>query len=385
MKKFRLFIIFLALILFVLCDVLLFKKLYLDKKDLTNKSTPKIEEKVKEKEEEKPKKISLVMVGDSLIHEAVYNNAKNSDGSYDFKKMFTNVKPLFANYDLAYYNQESILGGKDIGVSTYPRFNSPYEVGDAFIDMGFNLVSLANNHTLDRGEEAIVNSLAYWKSKENVVTAGSYSSFEERDNIKVYEKNGIKYAFLAYTTVTNGLVRPAGKEYYLNVYNEEQVKKDVESIRDKVDVVLVSMHWGQEYTLKQVAEQETIANYLASLNVDIVIGAHPHVIEPITYIDDTLVIYSLGNFISGQTTIDQLTGLVASVDIVKYPNESKIKLENVSAEFVYTKLKNLQTGRFEFEVIPYNNLSEDILSNYKEHKEKYTNVVNSLGANVIIK
>lgn len=329
-----------------------------------------------------PQKLSLIMVGDCLMHSAVYNNGKQSDGTYEYKQMFTQVKPIIQQYDLAFYNQESILGGKEIGLSDYPRFNSPYEIGDAMLDTGFNLVSLANNHALDRGEQALDNSLKYWSNKD-VVTAGSYNSFEDRDNIPVYTKNGITYALLAYTTVTNGLQRPVGKEYYLNVYDEDQVKRDIEYIRDKVDLLMVSMHFGTEYTLKQTTEQEKIAQYLASLNVDIVIGHHPHVIEPITYINNTLVIYSLGNFISAQRTVDQLTGLMVGVNIIK--EENKIKLTDITAEFTYTKMRNPYNKQFEFEIIPYNNLSEDILPNKDKYKEKYAEVVNSLGANVLIK
>ncbi len=328
------------------------------------------------KKEEEEKKLSLLMVGDALIHEAVYNAAKIDSNNYDFKPKIARIRPIVQNYDLAFYNQESIIGGKSIGLSTYPRFNSPEEVGDAFLDAGFNLVSLANNHTLDRNEEAIVNSLNYWQDKE-VYTAGSYNSFSERDNIKIATKNGITYALLAYTTGTNGLTRPSGKEYYLNVYDEEQARRDIESIRDKVDLLMVSMHFGNEYTLKQTPVQEEIANYLASLGVNIVIGHHPHVIEPITYINDTLVIYSLGNFISGQRTIDQLTGMMVGVDIKK-TKDNKVKLENVTATLIYTNTKG-------YEVIPYNELDESILPNFNEHKEKYSEVINSLGANVLIK
>ncbi len=328
-------------------------------------------------------KLSLIMVGDALIHEAVYNAAKNSDGSYDFKPKIARIKPIIQNYDLAFYNQESIIGGKSLGLSTYPRFNSPEEVGDAFLDAGFNLVSLANNHTLDKGEQAILNSLNYWQDKP-VYTAGSYETWGQRNNIKIETKNGIKYALLAYTTVTNGLSRPQGKEYYLNVYDEEQVKQDVEYLKDKVDLLMVSMHFGTEYSLKQNAEQEQIANYLASLGVNIVIGHHPHVIEPITFINDTLVIYSLGNFISGQRTIDQLTGLMVGVDVVK-KEDNPITLENLTAEFTYTKTRDKTTRAFDFEVIPYNELDENILPNFTEHKLKYAEIINQLGANAQIK
>ena len=386
MKKVGKIFLYLFLIGVIILSILFIIVMIQDYKEKnTSKKNIQITELKNEEKEEEEKRLSLVMVGDSLIHEAVYNRAKQSDGTYDFTSMFTEVKPLVEPYDLAFYNQESILGGKEIGLSHYPRFNSPYEVGDAFIDMGFNLISLANNHTLDRGVEAINNSLNYWSSKD-VYTAGSYASFEQRDNIKIFEKNGITYALLAYTTVTNGLTRPVGSEYYLNVYNEEQVKKDIESIRSKVDLLLVSMHFGTEYTLTQTVEQENIASYLASLDVDIVIGHHPHVIEPITYIDDTLVIYSLGNFISAQLTTDQLTGLMVGVDVVKEKPGSKIILENLRANLTYTQTRNPETKRFEFRVIPYNSdvLTNEILENKEIHKEKYINVIKSLGVDINI-
>ena len=140
------------------------------------------------------KEASLVMIGDALIHSTVYQDAYQSDGSYDFKPMLSHIKPMVANYDLRYYNQETILGGSELGYSNYPRFNSPQEVGDAFLDAGFNLVSLATNHTMDKGEQGVLNSLAYWKDKP-AFTAGSYSSFEERDRVKIKEINGIRYVF----------------------------------------------------------------------------------------------------------------------------------------------------------------------------------------------
>ncbi len=379
MKKFLVVVAYIVLSIFlVLCLFLLLTKL-LDKEDITTSNSVIKEEEIKK---ESPKKLSLLMVGDALIHNAVYNDAKQADNSYDFKKMFAKVKPLTEGYDLKFYNQESILGGTEIGLSTYPRFNSPKEVGDAFLDMGFNLVSLANNHTLDRGEEGIISSLNYWKDKD-VLTAGSYESLESRNNPIIKSKNGISYALLAYTTVTNGLTRPEGKEYYLNVYDETQVKKDIELLRDKVDLLLVSMHFGTEYSLKQNEEQEKIANYLASLSVDIVIGHHPHVIEPITYIDNTLVIYSLGNFISGQLTVDQLTGLMVGVDVIKEKHQP-IKLVNLRADLTYTKTKNSTTNAFEYEVIPYNELTDDILKNKEEHKQKYIDVIQSLGVDIKI-
>ena len=327
-------------------------------------------------------KLSLAMVGDVLIHGSVYGDAKTNNG-YDFTEMVGLVKPLIADYDLAYYNQETILGGVELGLSTYPRFNSPYEVGDAMLDMGFNLVSLANNHTLDRNEEGIINSVAYWKKQENVLVAGSYTSQEDRDNMDIHigEKNGITYGFLSYTTATNGLKAPYGKEYLVNVYSDELVKKDIEAIRDKVDVLIVAMHWGSEYTHTPTYEETSIANYLASLDVDLIIGNHPHVIQPITYIDDTLVIYSLGNFLSGQIGEERNIGLLASVDITKTVDNdgTKITIDNIGTELIYTKynmyVANDNYYCSKYELYPFSDLNNSILNNYLSIEEKYNKIV----------
>ena len=274
------------------------------------------------------------------------------------------------------YNQETILGGSELGLSTYPCFNSPYEVGDAFVETGFNLVSLANNHTLDRGEQAILNSNLYWLNKKYVVTSGSYSSWDSRNDIPIYEKNGIKYVFLAYTDSTNGISIPSGKEYLVNVYSEEQVKKDIDSIRDKTDVIIVSMHWGEEYSFSITDRQRQMATYLSNLGVNIIIGEHPHVVEPIDYIDNTLVIYSLGNFLSAQRGIDRLTGLMVSLDIIK--DNSGISLENIKAGPTYTSSDTINEYRKNFKVYPYQNLNDSILLDYQMYYNKYMNIVLSM-------
>ncbi len=333
---------------------------------------------VKPKKEEY--KASMIMVGDALIHSTLYMDAHKEDGSYDFKPMLEYIKPISTKYDLAYYNQETILGGTSLGLSNYPRFNSPTEVGDAFLDAGFNMVSLATNHTMDKGEIGVLNSLSYWNSKENIVKAGSYTSFEDRNQERIYEKNGIKYAFFSYTTWTNGLETPVGKEYLNNVYSNEKALEDISKIRNKVDVVIVAMHWGTEYSLGVDYSQTEIANYLSSLGVDIIIGAHPHVVEPIEYIGKTLVIYSLGNFISDQEGVERLTGLMVALDINKTVEDdvTTISLNNLKADLIYTKSRY---GR-EFKVYPYSSLSDEILPNYVTYYEKYKNVVLERNQNI---
>ncbi len=162
----------LLFLILIECLVLFVKLNYFEDKPKIDSSGVKVKE-----EEKKPKEYEakMIMVGDALIHSSVYMDAEKNDGSYDFKPMLKYIKPIVSKYDLKYYNQETILGGKELGYSTYPQFNSPKEVGDAFLDAGFNLVSLANNHTMDKGEVGVLNSVNYWKNKKNVVYSGQWS------------------------------------------------------------------------------------------------------------------------------------------------------------------------------------------------------------------
>ena len=334
-----------------------------------NENKEKVEEKV---EEPKEKRMSLVAVGDALIHAALYLDASIGNNTYDFSYMFTEIEPLIKDYDLKYYNQETIIGGKNLGVSHYPRFNSPDEIGENLVDIGFNLVSLANNHTMDKDEAGVLYSVDFWKKQEGVVVSGQSNSFEDRNNIKVYEQNGIKYAFLAYTDMTNGLPVPAGKEYLVNVYSDHQAKIDIESIRDKVDVVIVSMHWGEEYTHVPTYSEKREAKYLADLGVDLIIGSHPHVIQPVGYIDDTLVIYSLGNFVSGQSPLGlaKTIGLMVGMDIVV--KDGDVVFENLDYKLLYTYCTSNYKN---YKVYPFDNLTNEILNNHESIEQEYMKIV----------
>lgn len=315
------------------------------------------------------KELNLIMAGDALLHASVYNDAKQENGSYDFSKMLTALE-VAKKYDLAFYNQETILGGVELGLSTYPAFNSPQEFGDNMLSLGFNLISLANNHTLDRGEKAVRSSLAYWKGKP-AVTAGSYDSFKERNNIQIQQKNGITYALLAYTYGTNGIPLPKGKEYLVNVYTKKILKDDIENIRKKVDFLMVSMHWGIEYDFIPSQEQRDLAKFLADLGVDLIIGTHPHVVQPAEWIGDTLVYYSLGNLISGQRGTNKRIGMLGSVHIAKI-QDGKVKLSNPRAELIYTYYN---TQFKDFKLMWFNELNNNILPNYKSIYKEYMNII----------
>lgn len=356
------------------------------------------------KKEEIPKerwpktyKANMVMVGDALIHSAIYNEANklaNYNG-YDFKPHLEYIKEKTKDYDIAYYNQETILGGTSLGLSNYPDFNSPQEVGDAFIDAGFNLVSLATNHTLDKGEKAVISSRNYWNNQERVHAVGSYTSQEEKEELetKILEVNNITYSMLNYTYGTNGISVPKGKEYLVNLWHDtknyegykEQVRKDIEAIRDKVDVLIVAMHWGREYTHIPTDLEVKTAKFLAELDVDIIIGTHPHVIQPIEYIDDTLVFYSLGNFISGQyqdydycSSYKCVVGLMSSLTITKTINEDNTKeitIDNINNDLVYTYYNS---NKKNFKVIPFSNpIIKDYLKNYSSIYNKYSDIIKS--------
>lgn len=399
LKVGRIIIALTILILIILGIVLVVAK-------VTSNDPEPSKEHIADEEKEEVTSLSMIMVGDALIHSSIYNDAqeKTNYNGYDFASMLTYIKDIVSNYDLAYYNQETILGGDEIGLSDYPTFNSPYEFGDAMLDAGFNMVSLATNHTIDRGQEAVENSCAYWKQHEDeVLYAGSYCSEEERNEVKVKEINGITYSMLSYTYGTNGIPVPEGKEYMVNVWPtdlaindpdsddeyqayKEQVKKDIDAVRDKVDVLMVAMHWGVEYTHTPTAYQEDMANYLASLGVDIIIGSHPHVVQPVTWIDDTLVIYSLGNFISAQDTemdYAKMVGLMPSLTITKRTkgDDVDIEISDVKNDLIFT----YYSGWRNFKVVPF--ASSDIydyMSDASRLYDEYSAVIKDMDETMVV-
>jgi poly-gamma-glutamate synthesis protein (capsule biosynthesis protein) len=384
LKKNNILIFLLALILIPISITSLFE--YFKSNDKNN-----LEQNTIDTPKEKIYEASLVMVGDALVHNSLYNDANrlaNYNG-YDFKPHLKYIKEEIKDYDIAYYNQETILGGTSIGLSSYPAFNSPQELGDAMIDAGFNLVSLATNHTLDRGEKAIKLSREYWNKQDNVHAIGSYLSNEEKETIetKILEVNNITYGVLNYTYGTNGIPVPNSKDYLVNLWNDttnyegykKQVEYDIKKLRDKVDILIVAMHWGREYTHTPTELEVKTAKYLANLDVDIIIGTHPHVIQPVEWIDDTLVFYSLGNFISAQTSSSCSNykcniGLMSSLTIKKTVNEkeTKIELTNIKNNLIYTYHKNYTN----FLVIPFSNPKiKEYLVNYNDIYNQYRDII----------
>ncbi|MBR1413834.1 MAG: CapA family protein [Bacilli bacterium] len=337
-------------------------------------------------EKEKVYTLKLLGTGDGLVHSNVFK-AFHKNGVYDFTPAVSLIKQYIKEnkYDLAYYNQETVFGGEEIGYSGYPLFNTPSEYGDAMIDAGFNMVSLATNHSLDRGLKGGLNSVAYWKEKKDVLSNGMADSEEMRNDFIIKEKNNIKYTMLSYTVSTNGINVPSGSSYILNVYDKEQVKKDIEAVRDKVDVLIVAMHWGVEYTNAEIAEQREMAKYLASLNVDIVLGNHPHVIEPYEKIDNTHVFYSHGNFLSNQPDENTKIGLLSGMTITKTVkgNESKVEIGDITSELIYTYSYDVTGANATYLVVPFSYMhDEKYLKNYKTVFEKYKKIMQKYDENL---
>lgn len=394
LKK-KVFLTSFIIIVFLIGGFILKDFIFNPNKTLANKINNSLPENAEENENtEETYEISLIATGDGLIHNAVYFSYEQDDGTYDFRGALKYIKEIVKDYDIAYYNQETPFAGTQFAYSGYPRFNTPSEFGDAMIDAGFNMVSLATNHTMDKGEQGIINFANYWKNKDDIIYNGIATSEDEKNTFMIGEKNNITYSMLSYTTSTNGLNVPSGKDYLVNVYNQEQVKKDIESLRDKVDVLIVAMHWGVEYSATPNSEQKEIAEYLSNLGVDIIIGTHPHVLQPITKIGDTIVMYSLGNFISNQYGTDdynKLVGFLATLDITKTVDKNDnvtIKIDNLGGELIFTKYNGnpITTANHDGHVvIPFSMMKDDsYLKDYERIYNKYTDVLNSMGAQLNI-
>ena len=263
---------------------------------------------------------TLSAVGDILIHERVYKDALTEEG-YDFKPMLQTVKPFLEQADITIANSESIVGGSEIGLSTYPAFNSPYEVGAALKNAGVDVVALANNHTLDRGIPAIENAVRYW-GQIGMAHAGSYLSADDRSEIALITKNDIIFSFLSYTYGTNGIDTPGGRDYLVNRIDPAIIQQDLKRAREKSDVVVLNLHFGEEYQKMPNAEQIELAHFAAENGADVILGHHPHVLQPPEWIDTSdgrkvFVVYSLGNFLSGQDELDRQIGAILHLDIEK--------------------------------------------------------------------
>lgn len=358
-----------------------------NKPDVSEKTASKSEEPATEK------KVRLFLTGDGLLHDSVYTDAENEDGSYDFGKQLDSVLNVVNDYDLAYYNQETILGGNTLGLSGYPTFNSPQEFGDYMYAKGFNLISTANNHCLDKGFAGVQSSREFWDSKENLLMSGTNITEEEYNVIPSMEVNGIKIAFLAYCENTNG-INP-DYEWEVNYFpgHEEELLAKISRAKEENDVVIVSMHWGTEYSHEVNETQFTLADEMTKAGADIVVGNHPHVIQPFQMVNGKPVFYAMGNLISTQLDQENLVGICAGVDIT-VDADGNVRTDNIKADFTYTTMEGTYPDlRYNVKVQPLKSVSDEILQSqecekqYMTEQELYeasTNILTSLDQSISV-
>lgn len=295
-----------------------------------------------------PVTVDLIMVGDILAHEGVYNSGFFPDGSINFDHIFANVKDDIQAADIAIVNQEVVLGGTDLGLSGYPCFNSPTELGDALVTAGFNVILHATNHALDKGITGIDNTLNFWKKNyPDLPILGihdeTFTDYETQD-IYVYEKDGLRIAILNYTYGTNGIPIPQSRPLIVNMLDEEKVALDIARAKEISDFVIVCPHWGTEYIYTPDSYQQKWTQFFYEHEVDLVIGTHPHVIEPVEWIEEEgndhkmLVYYSLGNFVSNQDKQPRMLGAMAKVSITmdKIDDEYVVSISDYGVEPLVT-------------------------------------------------
>lgn len=274
--------------------------------------------------------VNLIAVGDNLISDSVTHCGLKDNGSYEFSELFEELKDDIKKADLAVINQETILGGPDFEYTGYPNFNSPYEIGDAIINAGFDVVLHATNHSYDMGLEGAKNCLNYWNNHPEITMVGMNRSIEEQNSIKVIEKNNISIAILNYTYGMNGYKLPNDKEYLVNLIDEKKIVSDLKKAEKLADFTIVFPHWGVEYVHEPNEEQRKLANIMVENGADLIIGTHPHVLESIEWIvsdngNQALCYYSIGNYTSSQDKTATMLGGMAKLTIRKKGEEVYIK------------------------------------------------------------
>ena len=291
-----------------------------------------------------PITIHMSATGDIMCHLTNIKNAYNSTSkNYDFSNVFKNISDYTLNADITVGNLETTFAGASRGYTGYPTFNTPEVLGKNLKDIGFDVICTANNHSMDKGYSGIESTLDFL-DEYRLDHYGTARSKQEQDTILIKDVNGIKIAFLAYTYGTNGISIPSGKEFSVNLIDKNLIKEHITLAKSQnVDVICVSMHWGNEYKVVQNSTQEDLANFLFENDVDIILGSHPHVLEPmekrtITLEDgstkDGFVIYSLGNFVSGQIYANTKSTVILDIQITKN-SEGKISIDSINYTPVY--------------------------------------------------
>ena len=287
---------------------------------------------------------SMVAIGDVMCHNTQYLDAyqKETD-DYDFSYVFEDVNHYIKNDDIAIGNLETSFAGKERGYSNYPTFNSPDNLAYNLKKIGLDVLSTAGNHCLDMGFSGLSRTIDVLDNAD-ISHLGTYQTQEDRDKILFKYINGIKIAFINYTYGTNGIPIPSGKEFCVNLIDKDLIKKDIESAKaQNADIIVSCMHWGIEYKTTANSDQEELADFLFQNGVDIILGNHPHVLEPMEKraiiledgtVKDGFVIYSLGNFICDQNSENTRNSIILNLKITKH-TDGKISIDNINYIPIY--------------------------------------------------
>jgi poly-gamma-glutamate capsule biosynthesis protein CapA/YwtB (metallophosphatase superfamily) len=314
--------------------------------------------------------VTISIVGDLMCHSVQFNYARVEADSFDFSGVFREVNKYLSSSDFTYGNLETVLAGKSKSYSGYPFFNTPDAFLDAVKNAGFDLLVTANNHALDQGEKGILRTIK--KMNEiGINHTGTFISQRDRDSVRIVNLKNIKLAVLAYTYGTNDIPVPKGKNYLINLIDFDLIESDIAKARkDGAEIVLVNFHYGEEYKREPVTFQNEVVNKTIEAGADIIIGGHPHVIQPVNYfktdsakLDTGFVAYSMGNFISNQRWRYSDAGLILNIQLVKNRNTDSIYIKNVS--YVPTWVfKGSTENKKEYIILPSTLSSEDSVMNF---------------------
>ncbi len=336
--------------------------------------------------------VSFLACPDNIVHPSVYydalEHAAKSAGvspdynqnlhnaEYDFKKIYEYVAPAIKDADLSYINVETLIGGTQNPVNGYPTFNTPAKAGETLIDLGFDVYNLAHNHMLDSYNDTFLKNCNKFFTDNGQTTIGYYENEADTSNIKIVEVNGVKIAFLSYTFSTNGISwTNGGNKTYIPYFNKTLIDKQVEIAKQNADFIIASCHWGNEDSYNPTSHQKEYASYLINKNVDVVLGMHPHVIQPMEWRDRPdgkkgLVVYSLGNFVSGMQDGFNMLGGMLSFDIRK-THDGEVTFENVIFDPIVTHYEpkwsvkpKVDTGYRNFKIYYLKDYTDELASRH---------------------
>lgn len=267
--------------------------------------------------------VTLCATGDNLAHTTVYNKCLTENGTYDFTGIYENIKPLISSYDLAVINQETVLITDPKLISSYPCFGTPAEMASAIVDTGFDIVLQATNHIMDKKIAGVESTLNVWQHYPDMTVLGIHADETDANNIDIIEKNGIKFAMFNYTYGTNGIPIPSDYVYMIDTLDDkDKLITDIQAAENQVDFTVCFLHIGDEYVYTPTAYQKSCIDEVIDAGADVIICAHPHVIEPYEWVttengNKGLVYYSCGNFVSGQDKLPRILGGIATVEFKK--------------------------------------------------------------------